>query len=197
MSDINLEHIIEDYEKTLAFPENKPKTLFFLCPVGLAGAGKTTVMKKLCERLSLLRISNDEIREAIKDPKYFELANKISQEVGIKYAKLGYSIGADGNSTSIWNNESFNKLLDSLHAKAIWIHINPPESFIVNKFKNLVYKDTGIYKDPEHALSELERSKQNVKTEGIPFTYTFDTSKDDLDKQIENSIVIIQEELNK
>lgn len=197
MSNINLEQIIEDYEKTLFFPENKPNTLFFLCPVGLAGAGKTTIMKKLCERLSLLRISNDEIREIIKDPEHFDVATKVTGELGGKYAKLGYSIGVDSNASSLWNNEPFSKLVKSLGAKVIWIHINPPESFIVNKFKNLVYKDTGIYKDPEHALKELERSKQNVKTEGIPFTYTFDTSREDLDKQIENSIAIIQEELDK
>lgn len=197
MSDINLEQIVQDYEKTLVFPENKPKTLFFLCPVGLAGAGKTTVMKKLCERLSLLRISNDEIREIIKDANHFDVVTKVTGELGAKYAKLGYSIGVDSNTSSLWNNESFGKLVESLGAKVIWIHINPPESFIVNKFKNLVYKDTGIYKDPEHALKELERSKQNVKTEGIPFTYTFDTSREDLDKQIENSIAIIQEELDK
>ncbi len=197
MSDINLQQIIEDYEKTLVFPENKPKTLFFLCPVGLAGAGKTTVMKKLCERLSLLRISNDEIREIIKDPEHFDVATQVTGELGRKYAKLGYSIGVDSNVSSLWNNVPFIKLVESLGAKVIWIHINPPESFIVNKFKNLVYKDTGIYKDPEHALKELERSKQNVKTEGIPFTCVFDTSSDDLDKQIENSVAVIQEELNK
>ncbi|MDE1944098.1 MAG: hypothetical protein KGH97_01205 [Patescibacteria group bacterium] len=53
----------------------------FLAPVGRVGAGKTTVVKPLAERLGLVRISSDEIRKLLK-------------ERGLGYGPLRTALGA-------------------------------------------------------------------------------------------------------
>jgi len=55
MESISVEgqRIKKEYEDTLVFPVIKPDPQFVLCPIGLVGAGKTTVMMPLAERLSL------------------------------------------------------------------------------------------------------------------------------------------------
>ena len=44
--------ILEEYRKNTVVYKQKPARQFFLCPVGLVGAGKTTVLKPIAERLS-------------------------------------------------------------------------------------------------------------------------------------------------
>ena len=41
-----------------------------LCPVGLVGAGKTTVLKPISKILNLVRVSSDEIRGILKQEGY-------------------------------------------------------------------------------------------------------------------------------
>lgn len=59
--------IMDEYEAELDIPIQPKRKQFILCPVGIVGAGKTTVMKPLSERLSLVRISGDEIRKILKE----------------------------------------------------------------------------------------------------------------------------------
>ena len=71
-----------------------------------------------------------------------------------------------------------------------WIHINPPEEFIINKLKN--YKHTWLFKNAEQAIENHKTSKdKHHKIINFPFIYTFDASRDDLDEQIEEAIAVI------
>ncbi len=54
------------YTSFLKIPEKKPLKQILLCPVGLVGAGKTTVLKPMAEKLNLIRVSTDELREMLK-----------------------------------------------------------------------------------------------------------------------------------
>ena len=72
------EEVRAEYEASLKIPRNKPKKQFFVLPVGLVGAGKTTVMKPLAEKLSLLRISGDEIRKILWDMTVYGKSEKTS-----------------------------------------------------------------------------------------------------------------------
>lgn len=191
---LDIEKITSEYEQTLVIPGKKPIPQFFLCPVGLVGAGKSTVMKPLCERLSVLRISNDEIREIIADHEYFDkYPLEVSAKLGEKYARQGYSIGLDANASTAWNSESFNQLLKELGAKAIWIYINPPEDYILDKLSH--YPHGTIFRNKEEAISSYTKSKETVKADGIPFVYEFDPSRSDLDKQLDEAVQKIQQHL--
>lgn len=193
MSDIDIGKIQELFESTLEFPEVKPIPKFYLCPVGLVGSGKSTVMKLLCPRLSVLRIANDDVRKIIGNYDYFNLAPKITATVGPKYSKLGYSIGIDANASALWGSEAFNQRMDDLNSRQIWIHINPPEDYI--KLQN--YNHSWLYRNESEARMHFEQSKQKVNTEGIPFVYVFDPSRSDFNNQIDEAVEKIKEELSK
>ena len=167
-----------------------------LMPVGMIGSGKTTVVKPLAEHFKLIRVSTDEIRKMLREEGgYFtgdcrDIANSISQ----KYLKLGYSIAVDANTGSeegIKYNEKNKK--DFPGVQQIFIHINPPVEFIVNKLKN--YKHTWLFRDSEHALERFNFHKQNFKLPNIPFVYTFDPSKENLKEQTQEGIEAIERAL--
>lgn len=82
---MNEKQIIKKYEETLEIPDTKPEKQIMVCPVGVVASGKTTVIKPLSKKLSLLRISTDEIRKLLKENGYsydsvkdlaFDLADK-------------------------------------------------------------------------------------------------------------------------
>ncbi len=71
---------------------------FFLCPVGLVGAGKTTVIKPLSERLSLVRISHDEVRQMLKARGLgYQFLMDIVQPLARELAGEGYRIAFDAD----------------------------------------------------------------------------------------------------
>lgn len=57
-----LEKGAREYEESLVIPTTKSCPQWMLMPVGLVGAGKTTVVKPLARRLGLIRMSTDEVR---------------------------------------------------------------------------------------------------------------------------------------
>jgi shikimate kinase len=139
ISDKDIRRIISLYESTLEIPENKPKNQFILCPIGIVGAGKTTVIKPLSKKLSLLRISSDEIREILKKNGFdYSRTKEIAYAIIKKYIKQGFSIAIDGDCVSEDNQNRIKELEKEYSSiKVFWIHINPPEEFIINKLKKI------------------------------------------------------------
>ena len=89
------------HEDVISVPDVKLKRQILLCPVGLIGAGKTTVVKLLSDKLNLVRISNDEIRQILKERGYnYNRVGEISFLVIGKFLRDGYSAAIDGNSAS-------------------------------------------------------------------------------------------------
>jgi predicted kinase len=171
------------YESTLEIPKNKPKNQFILCPVGLVGAGKTTVIKPLSKKLSLLRVSTDEIRMLfIKEGLNWEQAREIAYGLAKKYLHQGFSVAVDSDCVTERARNYIAEAKKELDLKVIWIHINPPEEFIINKLKN--QKHSWLFKDAEDAINNYLARKPLHQNLDFPFTYTFDTSKSNLDEQI-------------
>lgn len=192
-----LDEITKEYESTLSIPNSKPSHQWILMPVGLIGAGKTTVVKPLAERLNLIKISTDDIREKLRHRGYsYEGCRDIVQELAKKYLGLGYSIAFDANTGSKTGLE-YNKKSAGLFpsVRQIFIHINPPEEFIVNKLKN--YPHTWLFKDAEHALKNLSDNKRDFSVPDVNFIYTFDTSKADLPDQLQRCVTAIKNEIKK
>lgn len=182
MTDAEL-NVATEYEKSLSVPSVKPKHQFVLCPIGLVGSGKTTVVKPLAEKLSLIRISGDEIRHIMKDTVgNYDAAFEIGAMLIKKYLAQGYSIAIDSDCAG----EHTLKLISEAQAKMginpVWIHINPPESFILNKLKN--FKHTWLFKDGDEAIANYMRRKPLHENLTMPFVYTFDTSRGDIAQQI-------------
>jgi len=192
-----LNEVAQEYEKSLSIPETKPSPQWMLMPVGQIGAGKTTVVKPLSKRLSLLRISTDEIRQMLKERGYsYEGAREIAHGISDKYLALGYSLAIDANTGSPYGL-AHNKRTDEAFpgVQKIFIHINPPEEFIIEKLRN--FKHSWLYRDGEHAVANFQASKEKFVLPDLPFVFTFDPSRDDLEKQIEEGASTIESILHK
>ena len=190
-----LDEIQEKYERSLELPDIRPKKQYILCPIGAIGSGKTTVIKPLAKKLGLLRISADEIRKIMHDKNYSaeghpgrDLAMKLID----KYVRDGYSIAIDSDCAS--KIEMIKEESRKFNLKVIWLHINPPEEFIINKLRN--YRHTWLFENGEAAVEGYFSRKPLHENIDLPFLYTFDTSREDLDKQIEEAVDVIRREVN-
>ncbi len=90
-----LADVAREYEKTQVIPGQKPSPQWMLMPVGLVGAGKTTIVKALAAQFGLLRISTDDIRKMLKQKGYgYEGCREIAETIGKKYLEQGYSLAS-------------------------------------------------------------------------------------------------------
>jgi len=190
-----LEEVAREYKQTLIIPKHKSSPQWMLMPVGLVGAGKTTVVKPLAEHFGLIRISTDDIRERLKRRGYtYEGAREMTHKLQKKYLELGYSLALDANTGSTFGLE-FNKKTEeeSPQVRQIFIHVNPPEEFIINKLKN--YPHSWLFKDGEHAVERFNFHKKDFTLPNLPFVYTFDPSRDDFSEQLKQGIEAIKNSL--
>lgn len=188
--------IADEYRPNVIVPPVKPPRQFLLCPVGLIGAGKTTIVKPLAERLNLVRISTDEIRIIMKERGYnYSGVKNISYALVKEFLDQGYSVAIDGNCGTDETRKRVSEAIEKYNLKAIWIHINPPEEFIINKLKN--YDHTWLFESGDEAVrSFLEYKKtHNYSKSDIPFIYTFDTSRPDIPQQLAEAEKLIKERL--
>ncbi|MCF7835566.1 MAG: ATP-binding protein [Candidatus Marinimicrobia bacterium] len=186
------EEIIKEYEKKLKFPKTNPEVQIMICPIGTVASGKTTIIKPLSKKLSLLKISTDEIRKLFKENGHgYDSVKDLAYKLADKYIGKGFSIAVDADCNSNGAQEKIKKLQEKYKIKVFWIHIKPPEEFIINKLKS--YKHTWLFRDANHAIENYKSSKEGHKNINFNFIYTFDTSRDDLDKQIEECIDVIKE----
>ena len=166
-----------------------------LMPVGSIGAGKTTVLKPLTVRLGLVRISTDEVRQMLTEKGYsYEGCRDITHEISKKYLALGYSLAIDANTGSKFGLEYNKKTAEAFpNVRQIFIYVNPPEEFIISKLKN--YKHTWLFRNGEDAIEQFYAYKKYFSRPDLPFVYEFDTSRDDLAKQIEEASRAIKKAL--
>jgi len=189
-----LEEVQAEYESVLEFPENIPKKQYSLCPVGLVGAGKSTIVKPLAQKLGLLRVSGDDIRFILHEKGLpYSDAWEIGRRVIEKYFQKGYSIAHDADCAAPVTIEALHKLSKETSTPLLWIHINPPESFIINKLTN--YKHTWLYANAEQAIENYFKRKALHENLTMPFIFTFDTSKskEEIDSQISEAVEVIND----
>lgn len=186
LSNEDLKNIKNIFVSQLFIPQIKPLKQFLLCPVGLVGAGKSTITVPLARKLNLVRISHDEIRKILKENDFnYNRSKEIALEVISDFLNKGYGVAIDANCGSL---ETFNRIehiKKERDLKVIWIHINPPEEFIINKLRK--FDHTWLFTSGEEAVQGYYKYKNaygDGTNLGIDFTYVFDTSKTDAQKQI-------------
>lgn len=182
----SLESIERIYLENLKIPEKVSGRQIFLCPVGLVGAGRTTVISPISDKMGLLRISSDELRRLLKESGYdYKTVKEIIPRIIKKFADDGYGIAFD---MDCGNPETF-KLIDQLkvdhpNSRAIWIDVSASEEFIINKFKS--HPPSWLADNPQKMIDNYLSQKEKRASSDIKynFDYKFDTSRDDLDNQI-------------
>ena len=183
----------DTFLKSLFIPDEKPQHQYILCPVGLVGAGKTTVVKPLSETLDLVRISGDEIRKCFKDKGYgYDRFKELAFEITQSFLGQGYSIAIDSDCVTEDTIQKINDSKEKYGIKDVWIHINPPEEFIINKLSNL--KPNWLGTAEQMVKNYYQRKPLHEDLSHFSFIYTFDTSRDDLDKQLKEAGGIIRKE---
>ena len=188
--------IADEYRTMIVVPPIKPDQQFLLCPVGLIGAGKTTIVEPLAERLGLVRISTDEIRKLMKQHGYnYSGVKDISYATTKLFLDQGYSVAIDGNCGTDDTQRQIAEAVKKYNLEAIWIHINPPEEFIINKLKN--YNHTWLFESGDEAVRSYREYKKthDYSNSDIPFIYTFDPSRSDVPKQLDEAEKLIKEKL--
>ncbi len=183
--------LMSEFEQGLLIPEAKRTPQLLVCPVGHVGAGKTTVMKPLCKKLSLVRISTDEFRHLLKDHGFsFLVMRDVLSHLAKKYLSAGFSLGLDADcsgETKVFIDQAQQKMSD---IKVVWLHIAPPERFILDKLRK--YRHTWLFKDADEAIANYSRRKALHDNLDMPFLYTFDTSRADLGEQIDETVLLIE-----
>ena len=193
-----VETVLQKYLKEVALPTEKRSPQILVCPVGLIGAGKTTIMKPLSNALDLVRISTDRVRILLREAGEDE---DLVQKEGIALLKnllqQGYSVGVDADCSA--HKDILEKIASENGAHSIWIHVNPPREFIVQKLGNLEqlgHDHPKAFKNSKEALEAFNQHlpvrEKNFATVDFPFIYAFDTSKvDTLEEQVDEAAKVI------
>lgn len=185
VSDQYLKRFVSAYEKKLPLPRKKPGLPIMIGVVGLVGSGKTSVVKILSSKLSLLRISTDEIRAALQKKGYNTLRTKeIATMLVDKYSTQGYSMALDGDSISLASRKFLKSYSAKHKIKLILIHIKTPEKYIIAKLTK--YRPSFL----PHYYRRKPLHLHYLKT--INFFYTFDISKPNLSKQVDTFLTKLQ-----
>lgn len=185
------------YLATLELPAHKSDSQIIICPVGLVGSGKTTVVKPLSQQLNLVRLSTDEIRLILKDKGYnWEKTFQVGEYVILNILKTGHSIALDLDCAG--HRSELEALAEKFDYKLVWIHINPPEEYILNKLHNLdkINNDHPKIFNPrsvQSVINNYQRRKVLHQKLDFPFVYTFDPSQSgDLARQVKEAVQIIE-----
>jgi predicted kinase len=183
LTEVDFILVTDEYWRSLDIPVEQPKKKLILCPIGLVGSGKSTVIKPLSIQLHLVRVSGDEVRKLLKE-RGFNWTRTIEIVFSIieRLLERGYSVAIDSdcagkNVTSTLEDEA-----GKYGYKVLYIHINPPEAFIINKLKN--FKHSWLFKDSDDALRSYVRRKPLHDNLQLPYVYTFDPSRSDIGEQI-------------
>ncbi len=193
----DLKDIESEFTSSISIPNHKPKKQFFLCPVGLVGAGKTTVTRPISERFDSVQISSDELRKLLNKSGYdYSAVKEVIFNVIREFSAKGYSITFDMDCSNPQVKNFIDELTSASAVEALFLHITAPEEFIFEKFRK--HPPTWLADNPQtmidNYLAQKEaRAKENTK---FDFIFTFDTSKEDLPDQIEYCCKRIEAHLN-
>jgi len=190
-----VKEVLDLYRNQIKIPETKPKQQILLCPVGLIGAGKTTIIKPLSEKLNLVRVSTDEIRAMFRERGLnYNSAKVIAFKLIKEFLEKGYSVAIDSNNGTEAGVKRIKEAEKQYSIKVIWLRIKPPEEFIVNKLKN--FKHTWLFENGDEAIRSFYEYKEKygdfLDKLDVPYTYVFDTSRPDINEQINTAVEIIK-----
>lgn len=196
-----LAEIETEFRANIKITESKPAKQFFLCPVGLVGSGKSTVLKPIAEKFNLVRISSDEVRKSLLENGHdYSPVKEIVFRAINEIARQGYSLALDMDCGNPVTKEYTEKLSSELNAKIFYIHINPPEEYVFEKFRNFPLELSWLAPGrPDDMINNylVQKEKRKVENTHFDFIYTFDTSKANIAEQISECCEKIEVEIGK
>jgi hypothetical protein len=142
-----------------------------------------------------VRVSGDEIRYLLHIKQLpGDDAMYIGHLVCKRLKREGYNVAHDAD----FARPIVRQLLEEANdgkIKTIWIRIAPPEAFVINKLRNyerLHPGDNWLFPNGEAAVDlYFKRKALHValpELENLSYLYVFDTSRDDLDAQVDEFV---------
>lgn len=187
--------IQDQYRKSLSIPSVKPPVQCLVCPVGLIGSGKTTVITPIAKQLNLVRVSNDEYRVLLKQNGHgYETIKSFMNTVRIDLIKEGYSLAIDANAGGQTSFNFITKTEKDFGAKVFWLRINTPDAYAEAGLRK---RSSPLVADNEDWIKNRENQKQRMQTLKHEFDFfcEFDISRDNLKEQIANCIQKLKAEI--
>lgn len=188
--------IFQTILKTIRPSREKTTRQFFVCPVGQVGSGKSMVLKALALQLPFVIVSTDDFRKELKARGFrYEPAGKMTMEALGHFTRLGFNVALDTNCGRPEKKKEIEKAAREFAAKVFWIQVAPPEEYIIHKLKN--FKHTWLFRDAKQAVENYRNYKKLLEREPVfvPFLYTFDPSRSDLDRQAADAAGLMKKEL--
>jgi len=191
LSDQDFVKIIDLCRKQIVVPNKKLFKPFIICPVGLVGSGKTTIIKLLAEYFGLVRISNDEIRKILNDNGFNLIRTKeLSFSLIKEFVKKGLGVAIDADCAGLNVVETINKFAFQEKIEVFLIHINTPEKFILENIRK-------FRSNADNFIETYYKRKPLHENLNLPFIYTFDLSKGSVVEQAKECEKIIELKLEK
>lgn len=192
----SLQEVEAEFVNQILVPEPRLPRQIFFCPVGLVGAGKTTVTKPIAEALGLVRVSSDELREILHSNGLgYDSVKQIGVRVITRFAREGYGIALDmdcGNPEVI---DAVTSLAGELRAPIFWIRVTAPEEHIFEKFRR--HPPSWLADNPETMVANYRAQKERRlgQKRPIDFSWEFDTSSPSLAEEIEGCVRMIKDKV--
>src|SRR3989344_2914217 len=190
-----LENIARKYIDSLNLQGKGTNQQFFIGLIGSYGTGKTTIAKRLTEKLPLVMVSSDEIRRLLE---YNNIPHQIIENqkllffVGLKFIneliKKRINIILDADLRETQYREALQKIFNAAGYKIIILHITAPEKLVLGRIKTRREKERSQYLKINLERHYQERQKIHSRYP-LPqnIFYTF-TNNDNLDSQINEMI---------
>lgn len=187
------DQIVSHFAEIMLSQDTTSKKVLF-CLVGLVGAGKSTFVDALLTTIPMYRISTDAIREYLQANGYnLEKTTEIAFSVLDIARKKESVIVLDADCIRFYHE--LNSFADSYGYTIVWIHINPPQAYILNKLNHLDTHKTDhpkVFSSPIEAVENYTR-RVPLHTQllsDIECSYSVDTSsQDDVDTVVKQIAV--------
>lgn len=190
-----IEEVQDEYKNNLSIPSIKPTVQCLVCPVGLIGSGKTTVITPIASELNLVRVSNDEYRILLKQNGHnYETVKSFIRTTCTNLLEQGHSIALDANCGGQTTYSFIKKAEEIYRVKVFWLHINTPEEYAL---EGLRLRQSPMVETNEDWIRNRENQKERIEHLGYEFDFfaTFDISRTDFEAQITNCIEQLKQKI--
>lgn len=187
--------IQQEYKDRLFIPPVQPTRQCLVCPVGLIGSGKTTVITPIAQELNLVRVSTDEYRILLKQNGLgYESVKSFIISVYKELLEQGHSIAIDANAGGQTNFDFITRAEQEFGVAVFWLNINTPETFAIEGLRK---RQSPMVANNEDWVKNRANQKARMQTlnYGFDFFYEFDISRVDLSEQIRSSVEKLKAEI--
>ena len=192
---LQVEAVQAVYKDSLVIPKEKPQRQCIIAPVGLIGAGKTTVVKPVAEALGVVRVSTDEYRILLKENGHgYETVKSFIRNTCKELLEAGHSIALDANCGGQTAFTFIQKAKELFGVKVYWLNIDTPETYAI---EGLLKRASPMVEDNEEWLRNRANQKERMEHLGYEFDFfwRFDISQPDLSTEIEACIAKLRTEI--